>query len=40
MNIEEILKKEINNLKQNNIENSTLKAKIHRRGYKNVKKGK
>ena len=28
MNIEEILKKEINNLKQNNIENSTLKVKI------------
>ena len=28
MNIEEILKKEKNNLKQNNRENSTLKAKI------------
>lgn len=38
MNIEEILKKEINNLKQNNIENSTLKAKILLANILNVKK--
>lgn len=38
MNIEEILKKEINNLKQNNIENSTLKAKILLENILNVKK--
>ena len=37
MNIEEILKKEINNLKQNNIENSTLKAKILLANILNVK---
>ena len=37
MNIEEILKKEINNLKQNNIENSTLKAKILLANVLNVK---
>ena len=38
MNIEEILKKEINNLKQNNIENSTLKAKISLANILKVKK--
>ena len=38
MIIEEILKKEINNLKQNNIENSTLKAKILLANILNVKK--
>mgnify|MGYP004586965337 FL=1 len=38
MNIEEILKKEINNLKQNNIENSTLKAKILLANILKVKK--
>ena len=38
MNIEEILKKEINNLKQNNIENSTLKVKILLANILNVKK--
>ena len=38
MNIEEILRKEINNLKQNNIENSTLKAKILLANILNVKK--
>ena len=38
MNIEEILKKEINNLKQNNIENSSLKAKILLANILNVKK--
>ena len=38
MNIEEILKKEINNLKQNTIENSTLKAKILLANILNVKK--
>ena len=38
MNIEEILKKEINNLKENNIDNSTLKAKILLANILNVKK--
>ena len=38
MNIEEILKKEINNLKKNNIENSTLKAKILLANILKVKK--
>lgn len=38
MNIEEILKKEINNLKQNNIENSTLKVRILLANILNVKK--
>ena len=38
MNIEEILKKEINNLKQINIENSTLKAKILLANILKVKK--
>lgn len=38
MIIEEILKKEINNLKGNNIENSTLKAKILLANILNVKK--
>ena len=38
MNIEEILKKEINNLKENNIEDSTLKAKILLANILNVKK--
>ena len=38
MIIEEILKKEINNLKENNIEDSTLKAKILLANILNVKK--
>lgn len=38
MNIEEILRKEINNLKENNIEDSTLKAKILLANILKVKK--